>query len=383
MTYSYPKALYIVRLQVDNISIISSHLTWGFPAPSAFTGFAHALQRKLNAMEAYEGIICGGIGIICHQFMPQVTKSSDYRYSPYQLNLARHPLEADGSTPALVEEGKGNMEVSLIIGLTGETLDTHLSANDAELNAKTQDLINKLNQLVYGMRLAGGVILPHQRVKPKLIHWSSSVAAEKTRALRRYLLPGFALIHRHDVLVAHQQWLNQQASYLATQGSEANLLDTLLDISRLNLSSTAVQQTHELQVAQAEAGQIETVSTQPVAGNWQLRVRPAHLKGWLVPIPIGYGAITEVQPAGSVTGARDDQYPVTFVETLMSLGEWKSPHRIDDLSHILWAYDSAPDQGLYSLIQPFAPTPDNNSSQDDLDTQSIDFSSTDTEEEEY
>lgn len=383
MTHSYPKALYIVRLQVDNISIISSHLTWGFPAPSAFTGFAHALQRKLNTVEDYQGIVCDGIGIICHQFIPQVTKSSDYRYSPYQLNLARHPLEADGSTPALVEEGKGNMEVSLIIGLTGETLDSHLSANDAELNPKTQSLIAKLNQLVYGMRLAGGMILPHHRVKPKLIHWSSSAAVEKTRALRRYLLPGFALIHRHDVLMIHRQWLNQHASYRATQGSEANLLDTLLDISRLNLSSTAGQQTHVQQVVQVEAGQVQAVSTQPVAGNWQLRMRPAHLKGWLVPIPIGYGAITDVQAAGSVTGVRDDQYPVTFVETLISLGEWKSPHRIDDLSHILWAYDSHPDQGLYSLIQPFAPTPDNNSSQDDLDTQSIDFSYTDTEEEEY
>lgn len=373
MTYAYPKALYLVRLQVENASIISSHLTWGFPAPSAFTGFAHALQRKLNNVDIYQTVECFGVGIVCHQFLPQVTKTSEYRYAPYQLNLARPPLEADGSTPALVEEGKGHMEVSLIIGLTGDTLDSHLSANDAELNFDTQNLIAKLNQLVYGMRLAGGVILPHQRVRPRLVNWSQAKAKETTKKLRPYLLPGFVLIHRHDVLMTHQQWLNQHPPYLlATHSNKADLLDTLLDISRLNLASSPVRKADE-----------QTEQDQPISGEWQLRIRPTHLKGWLVPVPIGYGALTDVLEAGSVPGVRDDQYPVTFVESLMSLGEWKSPHRIEDLSHILWAYDTNPDHGLYSLIQPFASIPDNHSSQDDLDTQSIDFSYTDTEEEDY
>lgn len=372
MTYAYPKALYLVRLQIENASIISSHLTWGFPAPSAFTGFAHALQRKLNAIDDYQAIKCCGIGIICHQFLPQVTKTSEYRYAPYQLNLARPPLEADGSTPALVEEGKGHMEVSLIIGLTGDTLDSHLSANDAELNVRTQNLIAKLNQLVYGMRLAGGVILPHQRVRPKLINWSQAKATEATKKLRRYLLPGFALIHRHDVLMAHQQWLNQHPAYLATQSSDADLLDTLLDISRLNLASSPVQKEGE-----------QTEHDELMSGKWQLRTRPAHLKGWLVPVPIGYGALTDVLEAGSVAGVRDEQYPVTFAETLLSLGEWKSPHRIDDLTHILWTYNSSSDADIYSLIQPFAPQPAPSSSFDDLDMQSIDFSFTDSEEEDY
>lgn len=30
MHSTYPKALYVVRLNVENASIISSHLTWGF-----------------------------------------------------------------------------------------------------------------------------------------------------------------------------------------------------------------------------------------------------------------------------------------------------------------------------------------------------------------
>lgn len=362
MSYSYPKALYIVRLQVENVSIISSHLTWGFPAPSAFTGFSHALQRKLNQLDSYRQIDCCGIGIICHQFTPQITKSSDYRYSPYQLNLARHPLEADGSTPAMVEEGKGHMEVSLIIGLSGDDLEQHLSANDDDLNAQSQQLIKHLNRLVYGMRLAGGAVFPHQRIKPKLVNWSLSHAGEKTKTLSRYLLPSFALIHRHEMLMAHQTWLGQYSSYLETQGHAPTVLDTLLDISRLNLNSVSNQK------ATADSEQ---------QGDWQVRPRPQHLQGWLVPIPIGYASLIELQDKGTIIGLRDNQYPATFVETLLSLGEWQSSHRIKDLTHILWTYNTSPKDGVYELLQPFAPKQTTQITSDDLEEESFDFNSED------
>ncbi|MHA3081697.1 type I-F CRISPR-associated protein Csy2 [Acinetobacter sp. ANC 5383] len=366
MAQTYPKALYIVRLNVENVSIVSSHLTWGFPAPSAFTGFMHNLQRKLNEVAEYQQIECCGIGVISHQFIPQVTKSSSYRYSPYQLNLARHPLKSDGSTPAIIEEGKGHMDVSLVIGLAGDGLDQHLSANDQDLSLATQTLLEKLNQLVYSMRLVGGSIFPHKRMKPKLVNWLSSDAEDKTKQLRHYLLPGFALMHRHEVLTAHQAWLKQYAHYLDTQKSEPNLLDTLLDIQRLNFFSTANNNIDSTDVAE---------------GNWQIRPRPEHLQGWLVPIPIGYAALTEIQPQGMINGLRNDQYPATFVETLLSLGEWKSPHRIKNIVDILWNYNTEPKNGVYELVQPFAPKLNlNPSSVDELENHSFEF---ETEEEEF
>ncbi|WP_353143338.1 type I-F CRISPR-associated protein Csy2 [Acinetobacter pragensis] len=367
MAQTYPKAMYVIRLNVENASIISSHLTWGFPAPSAFTGFMHNLQRKLNEISEYQQIECCGIGIISHQFIPQVTKSNSYRYSPYQLNLARHPLKADGSTPAMIEEGKGYIEVSLVIGLAGNGLDQYLSANDEDLSESTQTLLQMLNQLVYGMRLAGGSIFPHKRIKPKLINWSLSNAESKTQKLRFSLLPGFALLHRHEVLTAHQTWLKQYPNYMDTQKSEPNLLDTLLDIGRLNLVSTAKEGSHSTE--------------EQVEGVWQVRPRPEHLKGWLVPIPIGYGALTAVQPQGVIKGLRNDQYPATFVETLLSLGEWQSPHRIKDIAATLWNYNIEPKNGVYELQQPFAPKLNlNPSSEDDLENQSFEF---EIEEEEY
>jgi CRISPR-associated protein Csy2 len=366
MAHSYPKALYIVRLNVENASIISSHLTWGFPAPSAFTGFMHNLQRQLNAIEDYQQVECCGVGIVSHKFTPQITKTNSFRYSPYQLNLARHPLKSDGSTPAMIEEGKGYLEISLIIGLTGEGLDQHLSANDEDLSAESQALLGKMTQLIYNMRLAGGSIFPHKRMKPKLVNWSSHDAANKTKILRRSVLPGFALQYRQEVLSAHQTWLRDYPNYLATQQAEPNLLDTLLDIQRLNFVSTA------------QENQAENIE---VDGIWQVRKRPEHLKGWLVPIPIGYATLSDLQPQGSIKGLRNDAYPATFVETLLSLGEWQSPHRIGNLVEILWNYNTEPKNGVYELVQPFAPESTLQlSSNDETENLSFEF---ETEEEEF
>ena len=39
----FEAVLLLPRLRVQNANAISSPLTWGFPPPSAFTGFAHAL----------------------------------------------------------------------------------------------------------------------------------------------------------------------------------------------------------------------------------------------------------------------------------------------------------------------------------------------------
>ena len=44
--------LILPRLQVQNANAVSGPLTWGFPAPTAFTGFAHALDRRLSSCSA-------------------------------------------------------------------------------------------------------------------------------------------------------------------------------------------------------------------------------------------------------------------------------------------------------------------------------------------
>ena len=352
-THPYPEALFVIRLQVENASIVSSHLTWGMPAPSAFVGFGHALERKLNALADYGGIQVVGVGVLCHQFHPQVTRTSPY--APYQLNLARHPIEANGGSAALLEEGKGYCEVTLLIGLAGDRLWDFFETTDQATELTAKPLIDQLKSLIWNMRLAGGSVFPTTR-KPRLIKWDRNAeqAKDRARLLYRHLLPAFALRDRSEILPLHQAWLAEQPRYLEAQGRAPNLLDTLLDLTRLNLQATEPAVSESVSdTAEDELSEHSTASAK--TSPWHIRTRPSHQTGWLVPLPVGYGALTPVQAAGQVTGARDDQYPVCFVESLIGVGEWISPHRIENLVELLWAYDSQPERGLYRLVQPFRP----------------------------
>ena len=184
--------LVIPRLRVQNANAISGPLTWGFPSPAAFTGFAHALERRLND----EYLTFGGVGIICHQFEPQVARSG---HGHQVFRLTRNPLDKQGGTASLVEEGRTHLEVSLIIEIR----------YDYDEEAELEQLAESILPVVQGMRLAGGSILPPQQTRfhPHCIRWFSSEQdnLDAFRKLRRSLLPGFALVHREDRLASHQQ----------------------------------------------------------------------------------------------------------------------------------------------------------------------------------
>ena len=89
------RALLVVpRLRVQNANTVSSPLTWGFPAITAFTGLMTALERRLGR-EA--GLALHGVGVICHHFEPQVTRGGFVR----SFHLTRNPVLQDGSTVVL------------------------------------------------------------------------------------------------------------------------------------------------------------------------------------------------------------------------------------------------------------------------------------------
>jgi len=315
MTPAEPEALLLLpHLRVQNANAISSPLTWGFPAPSAFTGFVHALHRRVaNELD----LQLDGVGIICHRFEPQVSQPAGKRTKVF--NLTRNPLNKDGSTAAIVEEGRAHLEVSLLVGASGNTLDDHSLAS----------LAHRLLHEAHAMRLAGGSILPATRptsgyLEPSLELLSGN-ADEQRRRYRRLahrLLPGFALVSREGLLQEHLEDLRQG-------DPQANELDALLDLSRLNIEPPP----HH------EAGR---------PAQWQSR-RPA---GWLVPIPAGYGALSETYAPGEVLNARDRSVPLRFVETLFTLGEWLSPQRVADLRHLLWYHQADARAGLYRCTTP-------------------------------
>jgi len=145
--------------------------------------------------------------------------------------------------------------------------------------------------------------------------------------LRRRLLPGFALVERDDLL---QERLNAMREKHRT----TTPLDALLDLTSLHW---------DCEVSSSEDGS-ERV-------DWHIRPR----SGWLVPIPIGYSAISPLYPPGEVHDTRDPDTPFRFVESIYSLGQWISPHRIHQPQQLLWCHHAEPDSGLYRCLNTYQP----------------------------
>lgn len=299
--------LLLPRLRVQNANAIAGPLSWGFPAVTAFTGFVHALQRRLQA----DGldIELDGVAIICHRVEAQTSQPAGKRTRVF--HLTRNPVNADGSSAAIVEEGRMHLEVSLLIGVRGDLPD----GDEAR-----QQLVRHIQHSALGMRLAGGSPLPASR-QPSLFVLGGSAEGDRQllQKLRPQLLPGFALVSRQDLLAEHTIALQQQ-------NPQADTLDALLDLTRLNVDPP--------QLAAAEGSP---------AARWHVRPRT----GWLVPIPVGYRALGELHPAGTVRNARDQATPFRFVESLYSLGEWLSPHRVNDPTTLFWYHRAEPENGLY------------------------------------
>lgn len=298
--------LVLPRLRVQNANAISSPLTHGFPSITAFLGLMWALQRKTH--QAGLDLQFNAVGVVAHQHQEQ--SSGDKYLSGF--HLTRNPIDKDGSTAAIVEEGRMHLDISLIFGIQSQAL---LNASEDEQN----QLAKQVHELLMPMRMAGGSLIPstapYRRQQPYWIVQPEDITdqAEVFCKQRMRLLPGFALVERSDLL-------QQRHEQLLEENPQASALEAWLSLSRINWHYDAEQQ----KWLNDRAGQ-----------------------GWIVPIPVGYGALTEVQPAGSVANARDKDTPFRFVESLFSIGQWISPHRLDSIQDLLWYADSQPEQGLY------------------------------------
>ncbi|MFI0473624.1 type I-F CRISPR-associated protein Csy2 [Halomonas sp. HMF6819] len=318
--------LLLPRLRIQNANAISSPMTWGFPAMSAFVGVQQVLERNLPDDIK---LVFNEIGVVCHHIEPQVTEGGFIK----AFHLTRNPVDKSGNTAAIVEEGRAHLEISLLIGV---------ESDGEELGSpeRRREIADRLFEQVQGMRIAGGSVMPsldtHTRGRPELISFDANEdkRAGQWRRLKRRLLPGFALVLRDDLLTAH-------TATLKAQNEHATALDAWLDFSRLNHAC------HVEQVEDEQSGTIKEVA------HWHVR-RP--YPGWLVPIPVGYGAISELYSPGEVANARDPEVPFQFVESLYSLGEWVSPHRFQTPDDLMWFVENDLGCGIYRLQNDYAKT---------------------------
>jgi CRISPR-associated protein Csy2 len=285
------------RISVQDANCIAG-FTYGFPGITHFLGFGHALSRKLSVSQS---LTLQGCAVICHQH--QIHTYQPKGFGDYVFAQSKNPPTTRAKakeTPPIIEEGKMNMTVSLVMACPDLNFN-----RTAEINALKQTL----HDLAQRHRLAGGSI-----EKIAAVHVLNVDEQKLLRKIKRLLLPGFVLMDRSDLLASHYH----------ERQNEIDLMDAWLDFSALKYQ------------AQPKLKEGELEPSDFTEAEWVRMDKPA--KGWLVPITNGYKAISPIYPAGEVANTRDSTTPVCFVEAAHSIGEWRSLHRIQHVTDMLWHY---------------------------------------------
>lgn len=295
--------LYCHKLKICNANTISSPLTYGMPAISGFTGWTHALSRVLMAQPQFANLALDGVLVACYDCIPKAYRSSPYK--DYTFNQTRNPLKKDGSTAAIVEEGKCDLLVSLMVAVY---------ADDDLSETQVSDLLAYLSTQIYRQRIAGGSVMAVGDVR--FFAW------DKAEEVISWLMPAFVLMDASD-----------EFQTLQGQSPERNPLEVLLDVCTL----------HHIPEDDINANT-----------HWHTKsIKTGH--GWLVPMPMGYQAISQQFVAGQMANVRNPQYPSQYVEVVYGLGKWVYPHHLkDSLSAAFWRQTY--DEGLYLLTQTVSDT---------------------------
>lgn len=332
LPYSAKGLLVLPHLRVQNANAISSQMTHGFPSITALTGLMWALERKLT--DAGVSLRFLKVGVICHQHQEQVNDGYVKTF-----RLTRNPVDKNGRTAAIVEEGRTHLDLTLVFQVQQKAG----AGEEAPLLAQGKDdvlaeLAAKALQTLATMRVAGGTVLPSRPAPGRFTRpWlavlpdDAGECGKSFRAWRRQWLPGYALVGRDDLLPVRLEALRKEHS-------EATALDAWLDLSRFNYR------------AEKEGG--EGTASQPV--RWRDPDRGKG-SGWIVPIPVGYVGLSGLHGPGQVENARDPDTPLRFVESIYSMGEWISPHRLDNIEALLWHAETDHDRAVYRCRNTYVP----------------------------
>lgn len=299
--------LLIRHLLVHNANAMSSTLTIGVPAVTAWMGAVHALERKIRQQKIWNHIRFPGAGISFHHCSLQVFKSSID--SVYLIRGTANPSEPKNEGKAqnnkissdmrelkplsFIEEPRIHLDISLLLEVEGLDGD-----NDEEF-------LDCVRQLLPSMKMAGGDILEIGKFR---LCYADRDHPQEERKVLSALMPGFVLIERDDLIRQMTE-------------SGADSLQALLDY--LKITRTARKD---------ENGNID---------GWDYSRKG---NGWLVPISVGFKGISEL---GNVENQRDPSVLHQFVENAVTLGEFRMPYRFDHVDDILWHYEYDSKNSLY------------------------------------
>ena len=282
--------LLIPHLKLHNANAMSSPYTIGFPAMTAWLGAVHALQRKLQAKAL--DVALTKVAVSCHEFNLQTYKGQgDFVHS---IIGTANPLDKDGSRPAFIEEARCHLEVSLLIEIENLSI------------KKREQLLEMVTDLVGSMKFASGDVLAVK--KCQVIDFDEDESQDKElRPILKKLMLGHVLIERRDLIIESMN-----------QGKDA--LDSVLDYLKVTHSSTIDEYDKVTWTSKRKA------------------------EGWLIPIAVGFQGISEL---GRAKNQRDANTLHRFAESVLTLGEFVMPYRIEHIDQLLWQYHVDLENNLY------------------------------------
>lgn len=286
--------LVLEHIKIHNANALSSPFTIGFPAMTAWLGFVHALERKLN--HALPDLMFHSVAVVSHVCDVQTHKGEgDFVHS---IIGTGNPLNKDGTRSAFIEEPRCHLDVSLIIEWDG-------NEDQVQCSEFTEQ---RLPSVISTMKIAGGDVLSMRKASTQCIDIDDPKTTQK---VLRQLMPGYVLIDRRDLMVDAMN-----------QGLDA--IDSLLSYL------TVYHRCEQLED--------ETVI-------WRSQRKTY---GWIVPIATGFQGIS---PLGEAKNQRDASVPHRFAESVVTLGEFVMAHKISDIDNALWTYHTDLEKDLYLCQQ--------------------------------
>lgn len=288
--------LLLPKIKVQNANALSSLCTIGFPAMTAWMGFAHALERKARLSSNLPMVYFSELGVISHSAHLQVYKK--YGSEQYCIINSLNPNEKkpekgkSNNKASFIEEPRIHLCVSLLIQCVG------VSADNAD------ELEKFVGITLHRMKIAGGDILSFETPK---VYYMSDEEPEKEKKFLHQLMPGFALIERRRLLET-------------AENHSSDALDALLSFLTIRHES---QKENDQRV------------------HWSSHRKES---GWLIPIVVGFQGLSSL---GRVVNQRDPTMWHRFVEPVITLGEFKMPYHFSSIEEIMWHYEYDESQNLY------------------------------------
>lgn len=284
----------IERMKVENANCVNG-LIWGYPSIGAFLGFSHAIGRNLNIPS-----LLGGVSIFSHEFSLN-TREDDYgaHYLCLKSQTPNRTKEAIGQSASLHEEGTMHLEVSILI----ECMEYADDIFDAQSEAKAGEILcHKIKSSIMKMNFSGGRINSFSDIK-------YIQNEEKTcKRMINSLMPCYCLIDRSEII---------------KQVEKSEKLKFWMDFFALKYKSS-----HNDEESESEWKLIRKIKS-----------------GFFKPVLLGYNPISEIS---NINESRKSDYDFCLTEGIYGIGQWISPHRINDISKLMWKYEFKNGKYLYS-----------------------------------